>query len=95
MWSATCPNVFTRDLLSDKDNVIPDIMVLLFSITIGGDTPFYVFHSFITLGKIREDPLFPTFRALRALRGLKFPCHFWTAGIKTFRLVYTRERQNT
>lgn len=27
-------------------------------------------------------PLFPTFRALRALRGLKFPFHFWTAGKK-------------
>lgn len=46
----------------------------------------------MTLGKIREDPLFPTFRALRSLRGLKFPCHFWTAGIKTFTLVYLVER---
>lgn len=45
MWSATCPILLTQDLLSDNDNVIPGIVALVFSITIGGDTPFYFFFS--------------------------------------------------
>lgn len=48
MWSATCSNVLTRDLLSDNDNILPAIMVLLFSITIGGGRHSFLCH-FLTL----------------------------------------------